>query len=467
MSSLAEHTRLTLGALLLGLSSACGNATPPDVLIVTVDTLRADHIGAYGSTVTETPNIDRLADQGALFVHAAAPMPLTRPSHFTLFTSRYPREHGVMNNAMALPESALTLAEIFASKGYRTGAFVAVRLLGPSSGAQQGFETLDAPADTHLRGAEEVVPMALAWLDDAGSEPTFLWVHLFDPHQPYAPPEGFRAGLDPKLAQRHPSIEWEKLLAIARANDGNVPAPIFEHAKALYAREVEYTDHWIGKLTEGLSTRGRLEKTVLVFTSDHGEAFENGYYFEHADSLYEGTMRVPLILRSPGHFEPGTRYSGQVGLVDVAPTVLAAAGFDVPAAFSGRSLVGAPDDGERLVLLQHPFYQPQAAAMRPRKQRELETVAGEPTTEVLVDAERVGLVGAGWKYLRTGDQEELYRLWPDADEGENLAADEAEQLDRLRAALAEQLSSHPLNILDIGEINSELLETLKALGYAE
>jgi len=133
MSSLAERLRLISAALAGLLSLACGKENPPSVLIVTVDTLRADHVGAYGSKVTQTPHIDRLAEEGIVFEHAAAPMPLTRPSHFTLLTSRYPREHGVLNNSMSLPESALTLAEILASQGYHTGAFVAVRLLGPDS----------------------------------------------------------------------------------------------------------------------------------------------------------------------------------------------------------------------------------------------------------------------------------------------------------------------------------------------
>jgi arylsulfatase A-like enzyme len=469
MFSLADHTRIPAALLfgpLLGSIMGCGKPPPPSVLIVTVDTLRADHLGTYGSTVTRTPHIDRLAEESVVFEHAAAPMPLTRPSHFSILTSRYPREHGVVNNAMSLPESALTLAEIFSSAGYRTGAFVSVRLLGSGSGAQQGFETFDVPTETQ-RAAGEVVPRALAWLDEEDERPTFLWLHLFDPHQPYDPPEEYREGLDTELVEHMPAVDWDVLIAVARANDGDVPRRIFEYTKDLYAREVEYADHWIGELCDGLRSRGRMDDTVLVLTADHGEAFENGYFFDHADSLYEGTMHVPLIVRHPRSFTPGTRASGQVSLVDVAPTVLSAAGLDVPRAFSGRPLSGFEQDDERFVLLQHPFYQPGAALHRPSKQRELETVAGMPTAKILVDSERVGIVGGDWKYLRTGEEEELYRLQPVLDEVKNLIDEDGNRSGRLRAALAEALSAHPLNIIDRSEINAQLMETLRELGYVE
>jgi len=464
MSSLADHTRIAL-AFGLGSLAGCGGSQPPDVLIVTIDTLRADHLGTYGSTVTRTPHIDRLAEESVVFEHAAAPMPLTRPSHFSILTSRYPREHGVVNNALSLPESALTLAEIFSSAGYRTGAFVSVRLLGPASGAQQGFETFDVPVETQ-RAAEEVVPRALAWLDEADERPTFLWLHLFDPHQPYAPAEEYREGLDPELVEIAPAVDWDVLIAFARANGGDVSRRIFEYTKDLYAREVEYTDHWIGELCDGLRSRGRMDGTILVLTADHGEAFENGYFFDHADSLYEGTMHVPLIIRHPPGFTPGTRASGQVSLVDVAPTVLSAAGLDMPEAFSGRAL-GGSESGERFVLLQHPFYQPGAALRRPSKQREVKSVAGMPTTSILVDADRVGIVGGGWKYLRTGEEEELYRLQPTLDEVSNLIGEDGDRSGRLRAALEEALSTHRLNIIDRSEINARLMETLRELGYVE
>jgi hypothetical protein len=187
-------------ACLVG-ATGCGEPRRPDVIVVTVDTLRADHVGVYADGA-ETPRIDDLAREGTVFERCAAPMPLTRPAHFSMLTSLYPREHGVLNNAMVLPDEARSLAEILAEHGYRTGGFVGVRLLGPDSGAAQGFERFDQPEESRERRAETVVRRALDWLDRVGREqPRFLWVHVFDPHMPYAPPEPFFGGPEDGLRE--------------------------------------------------------------------------------------------------------------------------------------------------------------------------------------------------------------------------------------------------------------------------
>jgi len=175
---------------------ACGEEQRrPNVLLITVDTLRADYLGAYGSSAARTPHIDRLAREGSLFEQAAAPMPLTRPTHASILTARYPREPGVVNNAPSLPPASWTLAEILHAEGYRTGAFVAVALLSAEAGFAQGFETYRSPNTSKERPADEVVPEALEWLAALSKdEPFFLWTHVFDPHLPYAPPAEYRDG---------------------------------------------------------------------------------------------------------------------------------------------------------------------------------------------------------------------------------------------------------------------------------
>lgn len=459
----------TLLLLCAWLAPACQDPAPrsplrPSVLLITVDTLRADHVGAYAPGA-RTPRLDELARGGTLFENAVAPMPLTRPSHFSILTSLYPREHGVLNNSIALPGSALTLAEIFREQGYRTGGFVSVVLLDEGSGAAQGFEEFRHPTDPRERLAEATVSDALAWLSGLGAEePFLLWVHLFDPHLPYAPPPGFRRGLDAQLGARLPQVDWPELRAVARGNDGDVPTPVFEHARALYRGEVEYTDHWVGVLLDGLGELGRRESTIVVFTADHGEGFENGVYFEHADSLADGALRIPLILSYPPVFRPGTRVTAQVSSLDVAPTLLVASGIDVPPGWSGRPLQEAEAFGDRYVLIQHPFYQPGRARHRPRRQSVIRSVAGRPVAPILVDKERVGMVGRDWKLLRSDGRPELYRRAADG-------ADVAEANEELRRELDERLTraleEHPLNLIDVGEINEELLTNLRALGYAE
>jgi len=452
---------LPLGAL------ACGEARPPDILLITLDTLRADHLGPYAAGAPPTPNVDALARTGTVFERAAAPMGMTRPSHYSIFTSRYPREHGVLNNQGTLPESELTLAEVLRLRGYRTAGFAGVALFGADSGAQQGFERVDLPRDTRQRRAHEVVPKALRWLEELGpDERFFLWVHLFDPHQPYDPPAGFRQGLDAELQARFPRIRWRELEAIARGNGGNVPAAILEHALGLYRGEVSFTDHWVGVLLQGLHESRDLDETLVVLTADHGECFELGIFFEHTDCLYQGTTRVPLIVRYPRLFSAGSRVASQVSLIDVAPTVLAALGEPIPPVFSGRPLQRHGDLPDRGVLLQHPFYQD--VEMRRARSEIIRSVAGIPTVDVLAGKERVGLVGREWKYIETdGGSPELYRMAPIFDEGRNLAEARPEVRGELQARLEELLERHPLELRKPSQLSPELRETLRALGYLQ
>jgi arylsulfatase A-like enzyme len=450
---------LAPGALFL---AACAPAAPPDVVLITVDTLRADHLGAYGASAPATPHIDRLAREGLLFERASAPMPLTLPAHFSIFTGRYPREHGVLNNALALPDSARTLAEILAEHGYRTGAFTAVSLLDRASGAAQGFEHFRSPEGTRQRRAEEVVPEALHWVaglpDDA---PFFLWVHLYDPHLPYDPPNGFRDGLDPELARTLPALDLRTICALAAENQGDVPAAVLAHGRALYRGEVAYADHWVGTLLTGLE---RPLGPLVVLTADHGESFEDGVFFEHAESLFEAATRIPLILRHPRLLPAGERRHGQASAVDIAPTILDLLGIAAPPG-SGRSLLALADDAERYVLLQHPLYSSETLDNRTQIQRTVRSVGGMPTRAIPVGQDSLGLVGGGWRFLRAGEREELYPELRAAGATRELAAEQPETAARLRALLDQELALRPLTVLDASGIEAELLEELRELGY--
>jgi arylsulfatase A-like enzyme len=431
---------------------------------VTLDTLRADHVGAYGDAA-RTPSLDRLAAQATVFEQAAAPMPMTLPSHFSLFTGRYPREHGVLSNALALPDSARVLTEVLSESGYRTGAFVAVSLLDEDSGAAQGFATFDGPRGARQRPAEEVVPRALEWLGECPEdEPFFLWVHLFDPHLPYEPPAEFRSGLDPALARELPKLDLHSIHRLAAQNGGDLPAEVLAHARALYRGEVEYLDGWIGKLLEGVDARNGGE-TLTVFVADHGESFERGVFFEHTESLGEGALRIPLLIRFPRLFPAGARVSQQVSMVDLAPTILEALELPPLPNVAGRSLRGLAAEGERYVLVQHPVYSSETLANRKAMHAALRSVAGEPARVIHDGEDMTGVVGAGWKYLRTSSgREELYRL---GDEGTELGAREPARLLALRAELERQLAAHPVTILDADKIDPGLLKELQDLGYGQ
>jgi arylsulfatase A-like enzyme len=441
--------------------AACSAQPAPDVVLISVDTLRADHLGAYASSA-RTPRLDAFASDAAVFERCAAPMPLTRPSHFSMLTGRYPREHGVTNNELTLPDEAATLTEMLAAQGYRTAAFVAVRLLGSRSGAQQGFEHFDEPARGRERRAESVVPAALAWTAELPKQqPFFLWMHLFDAHMPYAPPLDYRSA----DTSRRPELSWEVLMQIASENGGDIPAAILEEAKQLYRAEVAYLDHWIGEFLDTLARQRSLDDTLIVLTADHGECFSRGIYFDHADCLWQEAIRVPLLIRYPRQFEAGSRVAAQASLVDLAPTIERAVARDGGVPWSGHALQNLRSDRERAVLIQHPWFDDSLARRWPQRFERIASVAGNPLARILLGGEKVGLVSREWTFLRGPGGRELYALAPSIDEDRNRADQDSELASRLEAALEAELVRHPQRRLGSNPIEPELQETLRALGY--
>ena len=279
--------------------AAGGQAPPPNILLITIDTVRADHLGAYGYAKGATPTLDRLAREGVRFADATSQAPLTGPAHAALLTGQYPARLGVRDNATTpIPADANTIAELFKSKGYRTGGFVGAFILGPEYGFAQGFDTYDATfalfaADSKLqaqRRGGEVVDDALKWLR-AGPQPFFAWVHLYDAHVPYEPPPPFRT----------------------------------RFATAPYDGEIAYVDACIARLVTALELSGQLERTAIAVIADHGEGLGDHGEAEHGLFLYESVLHVPWILRLPRHESAGTVVKTQVRSIDVAPTLAAIA----------------------------------------------------------------------------------------------------------------------------------------------
>jgi arylsulfatase A-like enzyme len=438
------------------------------VVLITVDTLRADRLGCYGAERPATPHIDRLASEGTLFERAGAPMPMTRPSHFSMFTSSHPRDHGVVNNKLALGESRLTLPQLFQQAGYRTAGWVAVRLLAESSGAARGFDEFDAPSGANTRPADEVIPRVRDWIEAADpDEPFFVWVHLFDPHIPYAP-----AGIPPAARGApdvHNGIDWPTLLRVAEANGGDVPRAVYERALDLYAGEVAHVDRWVGGLIETLDRRGLLDRSIVAFTADHGECFENGVWFEHGDCLFDGAVRVPLLVRfpAPAGAPAGTRRDDVVDLLDLAPTLLGLARLPVPETFQGSDLF-APDYAPRgTAFFQHPLYSEQQSRTKQQRERRLRSVMGQPTRPLVIGEEQLGLRTARWKLILTGERAELYDRHADPGERSDVAAAQPEVVARLRSELEAWQRAHPLQVEDASQVNPELLEMLRELGYAQ
>ena len=297
--------------VLLAAGPLAAAETGPNILLITVDTLRADHLGCYGSSSVRTPAVDALAARGTLFTRAFAHSPLTLPSHANILLGLTPNAHGVHDNScFIVREDFLTLAEWLKARGYATGAFVGAFPVDSRFGLVQGFDVYDdnygtqGPTDMVFveRKADVVVAKAAEWLKGR-TGPWFLWVHLFDPHQPYEPPEPF----------------------------------LSQYPGRPYEGEIAYADAALGKLLGLLKERGLEDRTAVVFTADHGESLGEHGETTHGYFAYNATLRVPLILALPGA-RPG-RVEANVCHVDIFPTVCGVVGAKEPPGLQGRSLL--------------------------------------------------------------------------------------------------------------------------------
>ena len=358
----------------LGIAASCGGGgapSPRNVLLITMDTPRADHLGLYGQARFETPALDALSSEGVVFEQCSSAAATTLSSHTSIMTGAYPLRHGVVRNGFTVDPSNRTLAEALGDAGFQCAAFVASSALVSATGLDQGFglydERLDLPAspggnDQAQRRAGSVTDAVLAHVDEqlAGGEGDrlFLFAHYFDPHAPYGAPgsedvAGFE-DIEAAVAAQQERVLGrglgqqavigaglpEALAGPARAG----PSPADERLAALYGAEVEYMDTEIGRLLAGLAARGLLEETLVLITADHGETFwEQGNFWNHGLWVAETDVHVPLIIRGPGVLR-GARVATPVSGVDVAPTILEAVGLapgpgDDPG--RGRSLLGA------------------------------------------------------------------------------------------------------------------------------
>jgi arylsulfatase A-like enzyme len=274
---------------------------PSNILIVTLDTTRADRLSAYGFQSVAMPAIDRLAREGIVFQQATTVAPLTLPAHCSLMTGLYPLHHGVRDNAdRALDAAHLTLAEILRRRGFHTAAYVGASVLAADRGLARGFDvyrdTTASGADrprTDRRPGNEVVDDALRWLNRHGDAAFFLWVHLYDAHAPYRPPEPYRS----------------------------------QYATDQYEASLAFMDSQVDRLIQSLESHGQLGRTLIVLAGDHGESLGDHGELEHGVFLYESVLHVPLIMRGPG-MAP-RRFVARTSLIDIMPTVLGFIGAPV------------------------------------------------------------------------------------------------------------------------------------------
>jgi len=290
--------------------------TSPNILLITIDTLRADHLSSYGYHLQTSPVIDGLASEGVRFDRAYSVIPLTGPSHFSIFTSRYPQEHGARINGVAAPNETkwLFLPQILQKLGYTNLAYVSAwPLTSHLTHLDRWFAIYDEDLTRKYqvfnssRYAEDVTPRAVSWLNQQSARrPFFMWVHYFDPHSPYSWKETF--GSPKPSGNKSPRMEWRSSSIRQRIRN--------------YDSEIGYTDHHVGQLLEAIDRNDLRESTLVVLTSDHGEALGEKGYVGHGRRLYESILRVPLIMRFPHRVPKGKVIRENVSLLDVTPTVL-------------------------------------------------------------------------------------------------------------------------------------------------
>lgn len=437
-----------------------GESTPLGILVITVDTLRADYLSCYGHARILTPSFDRLASGGQLFRQAFAQSTTTTPSHASLFTSPYLQDHNVYSNFEALGDKPRTLAEVLYGRGFATFAIANMRHLNPEVGnLGQGVETFIPSGN--MRRAGPSIELLLEWLDRIGERPFFGWLHLADVHTPYRPPppyDRFYYDDDERDPAKHSLSRIWSLLPTHMSDH-----PFFQHwlegitdlewVYAQYQGAVTYVDDEIGRLLDELEARDLLHRTAIVFTADHGESLgEHDMYFVHT-GLYEPTVRVPLITYFPGAGRQGVQIKEVVELIDVMPTILEY--FDIPAPknIRGRSLwplIRGEIEPKRVALIEHAGHNLVALRSdRFKYIKHLRNLHIQPS------------------YRFTENREELYDLRNDPNEQHDLSRQKPDATRVLRREL--QRRRRGKFDLDTGraEINDETVEVLRSLGYVD
>lgn len=393
-----------------------------NVILITLDTTRWDRLGAYGDRSAQTPNLDRLAAEGVLFEEAITSAPLTLPAHSTLFTGLLPPRHGVRDNGgYVLDPRHPTLAKLLKDGGWNTGAFIGAFVLDGKWGLNQGFDTYHDKFDVSKykkvslgdvsRTAGEVVDQALPWLDQRADKRFFAWLHLYDAHSPYDPPEPFKSRFS-----RQP-----------------------------YAGEIAYVDSQVGRVLQWLDTKGLTERTIVVAVGDHGESLNEHREGTHGLFIYDATSRVPFIVRAPYSRMKGRRVRGTVRSEDLMPTVLEMVGRSGPPDIQGRSLT--------------PLLSGEAA-----------TLDLDAYTESLYAFNHYGwselkaLRSGRFKYIAT-TKPELYDLDRDPGELTNLFSARRSLADRMAAELDRLGKEEPQTHAGPSAVDPETRERLAALGY--
>lgn len=480
-----------VAAIVLGLvSSSWLVGRRPNVVLISIDSLRPDHLGCYGYERQTSPTLDRLARDGALFEDVVSSTSWTLPAHAAMFTSLPDRVHGCVDDRHWLDGSRLTLAEAFHNAGYRTSGFFSGPYLNPSFGLSQGFDTYRDCTSFGKTFAERlherrlfsergelstelmdlsnadvtnsiVLAAVRSWFDKRPSGPFFLFIHLWDVHYDFLPPPPYDTLFDP--GYRGP-VDGRNLLREAKNPPPSWDPADFRHLIALYDGEIRATDETVGHLVAELEHRGLLEKTVVAVTADHGEAFYEHGTFGHRWTLHDEELRIPLLIRYPKAVAAGRRVQESATILDIAPTLLDLAGIPLLPAAEGHSLASRLAPG----------------APQPPPVTATGLLGGEPAVGELTfpgsGIHDFSLRSASWKVIFDLNSREIqvFDLASDPQEQQPLGREsgpfQLDQLERLYTENSRRLEAAASRLpvpreRDAPPVSRMTLEQLKSLGY--
>ncbi len=467
-----------IGVCLLALLlAAC--SVPPEydgpvkhVILISLDTTRRDHMGFYGNDWIKTPHLDALAAESIVFDRYMTVAPSTLTSHTSLFTGKYPHTHGVPRNGFLVNAENELLPELLRGAGFHTAGFISAFALHSRFGLADGFDHYDEAFDRLIskpsevefqnqRSAEATTDAVLAYLDQ-GKLPMnlFLFVHYFDPHTDYDPPEEYAKLYQTRESRLLGAVSLEATRKQLRADVTKI-SPAARKLAELYAAEITAMDAQIGRLLDGLGERGILDRAIVLVTSDHGEnLWRHPEYFNHGQSLYESTVSAICLARLPDGAGADTRVQQRLATIDVLPTLLGYLGVETPSGVEGEALdLPVPQDPP----------EPRTRFAEATKSPERES---EPDGWWNTNNARTVVCGP-WKYIRTthADTEELYDLVSDPLEETNLLQKPTPEIAQRAAELRELLdtwsaSANPLpSRYDDRQMN-ETMRRLRSLGYA-
>ena len=421
---LSRRVPFLLSACLWGILAFATSKPAPNIVVITIDTLRADHLGCYGYKQIKTPNIDALAADGSRFERAYTPVPVTLPAHTVIFTGTYPMLSGIHDfSANKLNPQQPTLASVLKGHGYTTGAVIGSAVLDSRFGLNHGFDFYydhfdfsrleESNLDEMERPGNVVADQSLDWLGKNYQKKFFLWMHLYDPHYPYRPPAPYNQ----------------------------------EYASHLYDGEIAFADAQVGRLLRFLKEKGLYQNTLIVLSGDHGESLGEHGEKTHGFFIYNATLHVPLIIRIPGTRTEGL-VTASAGLADIMPTVLSTLGLEVPAQVQGQNLLAAINGKKK----EEPrsLY---AESFLPRLHFNWSELRGVET----------------WNYhFIAAPKPELYDLAKDPGETQNLFAEKKAVGEEMRAELAGLIRQYSAGqeLAEKTGLDPALMERLKSLGYA-